>query len=416
MLEEGEEIEEGEEKEEIFISNTNNINDSYSSSIYISTNDLYSTSNNVTKHKIIDNQRHYDKSNKKRKVKSVIENETNDYIFDFDTSDYYYCSFLNSLHYTFRNINYLHHALTHPSYSNSLFQRLEHLGDSVLNFVITIELFAKYFDKDEGYLAKSKSILSSNETLKDLSYKFHICDIIRVRLDKERDIYDMKILADCIEAIIGAIFLDSYENIQVCRDFIKFHWAELLAVENILECEKDFNPIGYLYEECQKYKFNVSWETLIQDESFLVYLTLVSDINISLYKDIKVLTIGNGKNIHDAKKDASRQMINQLSQLTQSSSLVSPDNSNPVIIDYISKLMNYIPNMPGVNRKKLPKCEFTFQSIGSLNIPIHQCCVHIPGYIEEKIYGDKHPNKGSAKMSAAKHMLIHLGLVNEKDE
>ncbi|NMC94689.1 MAG: ribonuclease III, partial [Syntrophorhabdus sp.] len=77
-----------------------------------------------------------------------------------------------TLDYTFKNKDLLHQAITHSSCFNekkatrhSDNEKLEYLGDAILNSVITILLYKKYKDKDEGFLSNARSCLVKRETL-----------------------------------------------------------------------------------------------------------------------------------------------------------------------------------------------------------------------------------------------------------
>jgi len=114
-----------------------------------------------------------------------------------------------------KNIDLIEKALTHtskeiiePPYN---FERLEFLGDSIINFVVSEKLFNKFKNEKEGFLSKNKSILISKEILSKFAKELKIDQFIMLGKGEELDGGREKsnILCDTFEALIAAIFLDS---------------------------------------------------------------------------------------------------------------------------------------------------------------------------------------------------------------
>jgi len=118
----------------------------------------------------------------------------------------------SKLGYSFKNIELLKLALIHKSYSNtSNNERLEFLGDSILNTVISQYLFLKFNNEKEGLLTRMRAYLVKAETLTMKAEELSLIDHIQLskgtaNLSRERK---NSILEDSFEATIGAIFLDS---------------------------------------------------------------------------------------------------------------------------------------------------------------------------------------------------------------
>lgn len=118
----------------------------------------------------------------------------------------------SKLGYSFKNIELLKLALIHKSYSNtSNNERLEFLGDSILNTVISQYLFLKFSNEKEGLLTRMRAYLVKAETLTMKAEELSLIDHIQLskgtaNLSRERK---NSILEDSFEATIGAIFLDS---------------------------------------------------------------------------------------------------------------------------------------------------------------------------------------------------------------
>lgn len=115
------------------------------------------------------------------------------------------------LDYTFDNNLLLQAALSHRSVGNQNNERLEFLGDSILNFVIAAELFDRYPKAHEGELSRLRASLVNGETLAELAHEFSVGDFLKLGPGelKSGGFRRKSILADALEAIIGAIYLDS---------------------------------------------------------------------------------------------------------------------------------------------------------------------------------------------------------------
>ncbi len=161
----------------------------------------------------------------------------------------------NQLRYVFRDARLLRLALTHPSVAHEqgapvqTNQRLEFLGDAVLQLVLTGELYDKFPAFGEGPLTKARAKLVNRRTLADHARQLGLGKNLIVSRGEEmhggRD--RLSALADTFEALVGAIFLDS--GFEAARAFIlrQFRGAfGELAVIPVLE-----NPKGELQEFLQ---------------------------------------------------------------------------------------------------------------------------------------------------------------------
>ena len=127
--------------------------------------------------------------------------------------------------YEFSDSNLLLQALTHRSAKGDHNERLEFLGDSILGFVIAEVLFNKFPNENEGELTRMRSSLVKGVTLAELGRDFHLGEYLVLGPGElksgghRRD----SILEDCVEAIIGAVYLDS--NQECCKALI-LSWFE----------------------------------------------------------------------------------------------------------------------------------------------------------------------------------------------
>lgn len=144
-----------------------------------------------------------------------------------------FSEFEEKIAYKFKNKGLLIKALTHPSIvSNkfeSEFERLEFLGDRVLGLSIAELLFKKHSTEAEGDLAKRLAVLVSRDKLLEIGEEIGIRNVVRAyRADMTQR---SGILADAIEAILGAIFLDS--SYETAKQTVMHLWAKHIEAANL---------------------------------------------------------------------------------------------------------------------------------------------------------------------------------------
>ena len=137
------------------------------------------------------------------------------------------------LDYNFKDKNLLHRALTHKSFSNNKNnEKLEFLGDRVLGLIISKELIAKYPEEKEGIIDKKYANLVNKKTCADIAKKINIKKFIYLgsshkNLERSAD----KILSDCLEALVGSIFLDG--GLKSSEKFIFKFWRSYIDKSKI---------------------------------------------------------------------------------------------------------------------------------------------------------------------------------------
>jgi len=124
------------------------------------------------------------------------------------------------LDYTFSNTALLQQALTHRSVGASNNERLEFLGDSVLNFVIADELFKRFPEVREGDLSRLRASLVNGESLAEIARGLNLGEFVKLGTGELRSGGHRRssILADCVESLIGAVYCDS--DFERCRQLI----------------------------------------------------------------------------------------------------------------------------------------------------------------------------------------------------
>lgn len=114
------------------------------------------------------------------------------------------------LGYQFKKAELLNQALTHRSHSKKNNERLEFLGDSILNCVVAEMLYERYSDLDEGDLSRVRANLVKQQALYEIAQTLSLSDYLRLGEGelKSGGFRRPSILADTLEAITGAIFMD----------------------------------------------------------------------------------------------------------------------------------------------------------------------------------------------------------------
>jgi ribonuclease-3 len=125
-----------------------------------------------------------------------------------------------SLGYNFRDLGLLETALTHRSVGGHNNERLEFLGDAVLSFVISAELYRRFDSANEGVLSRLRASLVKGDTLALIAFDLKLGDYLNLGSGelKSGGFRRESILADALEAIFGAVYLDS--DIERARQLI----------------------------------------------------------------------------------------------------------------------------------------------------------------------------------------------------
>ncbi len=163
--------------------------------------------------------------------------------------------FFNNIDYRFKDVSILEHAFSHSSFIKDKLdsnERLEFLGDRVLGLSVAKLLYEMYPNDLEGDLAVKHASLVSSKTLAIVSESMKIPLFIKLSIQEKRrqGNKNKNILADCCEAVLGAVFLDS--NFDEVYRIVKKFWKNL--AEKLLEPVKDYKTL--LQEYSQK-KFHI---------------------------------------------------------------------------------------------------------------------------------------------------------------
>ena len=217
------------------------------------------------------------------------------------------------LDYKFKNKNLLKEALTHPSFQKKSLkdktannQRLEFLGDSVLDLIVTEHLYRKLASFSEGKLTKIRSVMVSKDIL--AKWANHLSLGKYIILGKGEDLTGgrkkLSILADCFEALLGAIYLDS--GLQKAKKIISSFIIEEIELSMKGKHEEDYKT--FLQEFSQK-KMKCLPEYYLIKEKGPDHKKIFC-IEVRLKKII--YGAGTGENKKDAEQDAARDALKKL--------------------------------------------------------------------------------------------------------
>ena len=219
--------------------------------------------------------------------------------------------FENIISYNFKNKQYILEALTHSSYSNenksyAFNERLEFLGDSVLGIIISDYLFKNETELPEGELTKLRANIVCEESLSEVSKKIELGTHMLLGKGEEatggRE--RVSILADAVEAVIAAIYLDG--GIENARKFVLTQMDEI--IQDSIK--------GRIFRD---YKTHLQEVIQSQGETNIIY-DLVEEIgpdhNKKFVMQVKlndeVLGTGEGKRKKEAEQSAAKQALRRM--------------------------------------------------------------------------------------------------------
>ena len=223
---------------------------------------------------------------------------------------------MEKINYRFKNEGYLKEALTHRSFSNENDktkkfdnEKLEFLGDAVLNLITTEYIYNLEKDKNEGELAKLKSQIISEPVFSAIANDLKLGDYLYLSngeiLSGGRE--RKSILGDAFEALMGAIFKDSdyYTTKDIALKFL------LEKINNLEEIEGTGDYKTILQEVFQsKYRKMPEYELLSTkgpDHN--------KEFKIAVKLDNKIYGVGIGKRKKEAEKNAAREALEKIEEL-----------------------------------------------------------------------------------------------------
>lgn len=222
-------------------------------------------------------------------------------------------SFLRDHGLSFHNDELLSMALTHPSYAqekNSVVnnQRLEFLGDGVLNLVVAEYLYNHYQSKAEGELTKIRARVVCEKALLGVADSINMGNYLLLGRGEEMSGGRQRksILADAVESIIGAIYLD--QGIDAARDFVLKH----LEKEIIEAAQGDFYDYKSRLQEMVQGKTKENVNYAIIEESGPAHARFFT---AGVYFQDRLLATGEGNSKKEAEQKAAERVLQDTSVL-----------------------------------------------------------------------------------------------------
>lgn len=209
----------------------------------------------------------------------------------------------------FKNEALFHQAFTHRSYLNESKQkvdsneRLEFLGDSILSFVVSQELFRKYPQYHEGTLTNIRSLLVNTKTLAEIAKALGFGDFLKLSKGEEeaKGRENQSLLADSFEAYIGALFLD--QGIEVISEFIKDTIFPIM--DEIVE-KKNFKDPKSLFQEQMQAQTHASPLYKVLAEEGPSHAKIFT---VGVYVKDNKLGEGKGKSKQEAEENAAKEAL-----------------------------------------------------------------------------------------------------------
>jgi ribonuclease-3 len=215
---------------------------------------------------------------------------------------------------SFKNKGLLKQAFAHGSCRLELslqdyetYERLELLGDSVVNFLTTEFLFFKYEKENEGSLAKKKAAIVSGKALAQAAKRLDLSSylICANGVDKENP----ALLADVFESLIGAVYLDA--GIEKCREIVSKY---LFSKENeILQSDIFKNPKTLLNEKIQELALGAPVYELLEESGEIHR----REFKVAVSAGGKRLGTGKGFTKKEAEQHAAKEALENIGQKTE---------------------------------------------------------------------------------------------------
>jgi ribonuclease III len=216
-------------------------------------------------------------------------------------------SLAKSLGYQFNAPALLTQALTHRSFSGNNNERLEFLGDSVLNFIIAHQLYLRFPKLPEGDLSRLRAQLVKESTLSEIAFSLNIGDALRLGEGelKSAGWRRPSILADALEAIIGAVYSDGgFASVEA---LILKLYAEKLDTIDPKIIDKDAK--SQLQEYLQGRKIDLPDYSVVSIEGEAHAQTFKMECVI---EKLNITTVGEGTSRRVAEQQAAQLALDQL--------------------------------------------------------------------------------------------------------
>jgi ribonuclease-3 len=203
--------------------------------------------------------------------------------------------------YSFKNEKLLTQALTHKSScSINHNQRLEFLGDAILNIIITRTMFEQYPQENEGVLSQRRANIIQGQTLTQIAFLLGLDQHLKYATDILNVTHRM--MEDSLEALIGAIYLDS--NLAVAQEVV-MRWLHVLQLDT---APTNIHPKTLLQEKLQlSYKIHPHYRLKHHDVAQNLYT-----VELFIGPPLGITYQASGASRKDLEKQLAQQAIAHL--------------------------------------------------------------------------------------------------------
>ncbi|BBO59392.1 ribonuclease 3 [Mycoavidus sp. B2-EB] len=224
----------------------------------------------------------------------------------------------NRLHYVFRNKKYLQQAMTHRSHSANHNERLEFLGDSILNCTVAALLFKRFSELNEGDLSRVRANLVKQQSLYEIAQSLNLAEALRLGEGELKNGGSQRpsILADTLEAILGAIYLDG--GFAAVHTVIEDLYAPFLKHIDPETLGKDAKTL--LQESLQGRKIPLPHYTVVATRGAAHSQQFEVECAVPIY-EIKVFGVGTSRRV--AEQAAAKRALEAI-QTLPAAALASP--------------------------------------------------------------------------------------------
>ncbi len=221
-----------------------------------------------------------------------------------------FAEFQKNANLVFKDTGLLRQAFVHRSYINenkqsglSHNERLEFLGDAVLELVITDYLYKKYTEKAEGELTAYRSALVNADTCAGIAVDLNMGEYLLLSKGESKDMGRARqyILANALEALIGAIYLD--QGYDSAKNFIEKNFTP--KIENIISAKSFIDSKSLFQEKAQEYDgVTPSYKTIKEagpdhEKKFTVGVYVGKDL----------MATGEGESKQEAEQNAAKEAL-----------------------------------------------------------------------------------------------------------
>ena len=209
--------------------------------------------------------------------------------------------------YSFTQPELLQQALTHRSFSASNNERLEFLGDSVLNFIIAHQLFNLFPNLPEGDLSRLRAKLVKEASLAEIATDLHLGDALKLGEGelKSAGWRRPSILADALEAIVGAVYLDG--GFDAAQKVVALLYRDKLSIIDPKAIDKDAKSQLQEYLQSKKMDLPEYQVVSIEGEAHAQTFTVQCFI-----KKLKLTTTGVGTSRRVAEQQAAKLAMDNI--------------------------------------------------------------------------------------------------------